>query len=242
MKKTILSLALLGTLTTMGAHAQVRGGVNSDNFSVRIDTGSSKQCKRELRAVQTENYNLKTDLRNCQLRPTRGNGSELREVKRELQNTKYELSNAKNKIYDQKLEIERLQSQVRNPRRDGHRDGYFDLAASITACKGISSSYSAQQCAGLASKYKIQAEVIKGCTKISSSSSAVNCVSYAGQYKANKRQVNSCVQISSSYSAAQCVLAAGKGKVPGDVVQACVQSTSSSTNQVNCVVNVANNY
>ncbi len=243
MKKTILALTLL-TLGSAGAYAQVAGGVSTDKFSIRIDTrdGNNRMCERQLRKVQTENYDLKTDLRNCQIRPRVGNGSELREVKRELLNTKYELKTAKNKIYDLKLEVARLESQVRNPRRGDRRSGHFDLAASITACKGISSSYSAQQCAGLANKHKVDAAVIKACTKISSSSSAVNCVSYAGQFKATKYQVNACVQISSSYSASECVKTAGKGQVPGDVVQACVYSSSSSSSQLSCVANVANNY
>jgi len=117
MKKTILALTLL-TLTSAGAYAQVRGGISTDGFSVRIDTrDGDRSCQREVRKLQNKNYELERSLRTCELRPHYGNGTELVTVKRELKatkvelsNTKYALQNAKNKIYDLKLEVERLES------------------------------------------------------------------------------------------------------------------------------------
>ncbi len=234
MKKITAMLALTTLVSTIN--------VATAGTDIFVEFGSVqdlKQCKRKLERVTTRKNSLKEQLQAC--RSSSSSNRQLIEenlrLKDQVEDQQVDLEYLESENDSLSNRVERLQRRLDDLTRPAPRPS-FNLAASVKACKGISSSTYASQCAQAAKKFRIKHKVVKACTEISSSFYALECVKSAGKTSANARQVNACAKISSDTYAAQCVQAAG-GKVEAAVVNSCVESSSSSFYQLQCVKDMA---
>jgi len=234
--KMITAMLALTTLVSTTNIAQA----DTDIFVEFGNVQGLKQCQRKLERVKDRRDSLKEQLQTC-----RANSSSNRQLIEENIRLRDENSDLVQDAEILESENDRLSNKVARLQRrldDLTRPApvpSFDLASSIKACRGISNSVYASQCAGQAKSYRIKAKVIKACTKISNTFYALECVKSAGKTRANARQVNACTRISNSVYAAQCVQAAGSGKVQADVVNSCVSTSSNTFYQLQCVKDMA---
>ncbi len=232
MKKALLAVTLL-TCTLSSAFAQSR-------HERRDPIRDLRECEIRNDILRRDVIRISDDLAMCRkMGSDRGRVDQLERENADLRSQNSFILNENSDLRNRndllKIDIARLEDELRRrDDRDGRR-GDFDLAQSIMACSKINNAVYSQQCASLARTMSIRASVIEQCARINNTYYALECVKSAGSKNTNARQVEACLGIKNDVYAQQCVAVAGEKQIRPDVIQSCVLTSTNTYYQLECV-------
>lgn len=244
MKKMLIALTILSSFYATAADR----GSNRGVIDIDIDINPNK-CSREVRELTKENTRLSEQLRSCQLSGSdRNSDSVVRNLRIKLKDAEdrlenetrranmiaYHLQEKDNQILDLQARIRTLEDQIYpNP-------GRFNLAESISACRGIGNASYAADCTQSVKAYSVMADTVSACAKQSNTFYAKECVSSVGENGGSTAQVKACLLIGNAAYFAECVEDASKGKVRSDIIRSCVETSTNTFYQKECVKQMMN--